>query len=100
MNSRSARHGRRSRYGQVARPAAVLVAGAACLLTTSATPLHGDLVSAVAAHHQVPAKPAEPAKIAPEPQVIPQPASMTAGRGWFRVGASTPNSAGAAAVAA
>jgi hexosaminidase len=88
----------------VVRPAAILVAGATCLLTTSATPLRGDSSASVAAHHHAapatPAQPARPARIAPEPQVIPRPVSMTAGRGWFRLTRSTRIVAGSAAVTA
>ncbi|HEY2579814.1 MAG TPA: beta-N-acetylhexosaminidase, partial [Streptosporangiaceae bacterium] len=86
----------------MARPAAILVAGAACLLTTSATPLHSGPVSDVAVHHHkaAPAKPAVLAKIAPEPQIVPQPVSMTAGRGWFRLTRGTRIVAGSAAVTA
>jgi len=83
----AARHGAQRSRGSRARPAAILVTGAACLLTTSATPVRtapaSHAISQPAAASRPAAAPAVAARIAPQPQIIPKPVSMTAGRGWF-----------------
>ena len=78
----------------------MLAVVAACLLTTSAAPAQiarltghaapaGRAARDSAAHASSAAAPARPAAIAREPQIIPKPASMTAGRGRFTLTPTT-----------
>jgi hexosaminidase len=84
------------------RPAFLVLAGAACLLVTSLTPARTALAArttAIAIQPSptgVPASrataaqvPAAPAKVAPEPDIVPKPVAMTAGRGWFGLTSQT-----------
>src|SRR5580658_723232 len=82
------------------RPAFLVLAGAACLLATSATPARTALAARTTATAVQPSHtgaatavaaqtPAAQAKVAPEPDIVPKPVAMTAGRGWFSLTART-----------
>jgi hexosaminidase len=77
------------------RPAALVLVGVACLLTTSATPARTLLaanqtpVVVQPSHTGLAQAPVALAKVAPEPDIVPKPVTMTAGRGWFSVTART-----------
>jgi hexosaminidase len=68
------------------RPLAILLAGGACLLTTSASPVRpGSAASSAGSQSDLTrlAAAALHAPVAPLPQIVPAPVAMTAGRGWF-----------------
>jgi hexosaminidase len=93
---RSAAHVRQPQARRrISRPLAVVVIAAACLITASAAPALINHSKPPAHTASVPAAKA-PARVpvtrgplAPEPQIIPKPVSMTAGHGWFTLTAST-----------
>ena len=86
VRSAAARRGRGYPRAPRARTAAVIVTAVACLLTTSASAVRTAPPSHLAGHAAA-ARPASaaavPARVAPEPLIVPKPVSMAAGRGRY-----------------
>jgi hexosaminidase len=94
---RPAAHARRAEPRRpISRPLAVVLIAGACLITASAAPAlmdHGKPAAPKGAPAVKPSAtfgvPAASGPLAPEPQIIPKPVSVTAGRGWFTLTAGT-----------
>lgn len=87
-----ARHGRQRARGRGRRAwwlAAVPVVAVICLAAVLAWPSGSPPASRPTAAVVRSTPPGPPPPIAPEPQIVPAPARMTAGRGWFTLTART-----------